>query len=543
MISRRRFIGLGAAVLGGMTLPGWTMRRQSAKNAFRVLPYLQDPTPASMRVNWFTVDDAPGTIQVLGPAFDRTWTSKPEPRSELLYSDLEESQRAEYPDMFPNRNVKHSVVVDGLLADTRYRAVVRQGGEMFETEFRTSPLASVRRSIRIIAFADSETEPDGRKIYRPWRPGDQTPDSTGRPEGVADYLLTETEGFRENLRIVARREPELVLLPGDLVQGGGYQGAWDEFFFHLAGKWDTLMCRTPLIAALGNWECFGARNGGYEPQAVYQSRQKFRTYFDGPPNGIPEHQNVYYRTDYGPITILTLDSSNGLTDNTDADTNRNIDADKYPGKDLVDINPGSPQWNWTIAQLKDARDKGQIIFVQFHHIPYSSGGHSLPLTAPGSSGQAGLPMRVYTPEFEKYGVVAVICGHNESFERSVVHGIVFYDVGVAGDGLGYSLKNLDPRFENPWGRWVAHHDAPEHWRGKQLIDGGKHYGHLEIDFLPVGERDWKIVFTPVYAFPRTDADGQVVTVERRVYDDVVEIDYDVSAGRGRIRELGAHLKR
>ncbi|MGK6353394.1 metallophosphoesterase [Parapedobacter sp. DT-150] len=43
------------------------------------------------------------------------------------------------------------------------------------------------------------------------------------------YLLTETEGFAENLKQVRRSQPDFVLLAGDLVQGGAYQRAWDEF--------------------------------------------------------------------------------------------------------------------------------------------------------------------------------------------------------------------------------------------------------------------------------------------------------------------------
>lgn len=169
-----------------------------------------------------------------------------------------------------------------------------------------------------------------------------------------------------------------------------------------------------------------------------------------------------------------------------------------------------------------------MIFVQFHHIPYSSGGHSLPLTAEGSSGQAGIPMRVYTPLFKEHGVVAVFCGHSESFEHSLVDGIHFYDAGVAGDGLGYAIDDRDPRRRNPYRVWVAHNDAPELWKGDRLVDGGKHYGHLEVSVEPVAEASGRfaIRMVPVYLFPVTDFRGEVVDVERRVYDDVVELVYD-----------------
>jgi len=47
----------------------------------------------------------------------------------------------------------------------------------------------------------------------------------------------------------------------------------------------------------------------------------------------------------------------------------------FGGKDLADFNPGSVQWHWVIRQLQDARAKGQVIFAQWHHAPFSDGVH------------------------------------------------------------------------------------------------------------------------------------------------------------------------
>ena len=47
-----------------------------------------------------------------------------------------------------------------------------------------------------------------------------------------------------------------------------------------------------------------------------QGHQKVDVYFDAPANGTPEHQDNYYRIDYSPVTILTLDSSNGEPDDS-----------------------------------------------------------------------------------------------------------------------------------------------------------------------------------------------------------------------------------
>lgn len=44
-----------------------------------------------------------------------------------------------------------------------------------------------------------------------------------------------------------------VIMPGDLVQGGGYQPGWDEFFRHNAGEWGSVLSYRPILPALGNW--------------------------------------------------------------------------------------------------------------------------------------------------------------------------------------------------------------------------------------------------------------------------------------------------
>ncbi len=492
-------------------------------NQFRVYPYLLEPTEEGIRLTWFTESRQAGILKLVekGKIDTLIFSSSPKEMPQLLYSPLEESERKDFPDMFANLNVKHTINIQNLHPNSSYTYAVEQGTERFEASFSTAPRAGNQKPIEFITLADSETDPDGRAIFRKWVPGKQHPKSTGRPDPIQQYPLTESEGFKANLKAIQAFNPAFILLSGDLVQGGGYQRAWDEFFFHTAGKFDQPLSSIPLIPAIGNWENFGARNGGYAPQAIAASRAKYQAYFDAPPNNNPNYQNYYYRIDYGPITILTLDSSNGLPDSTDMDTNININLAEYPGNDLPDINEGSDQWNWTKAQLEDARSTGQIIFIQFHHIPYSSGGHSLPLTTENSSGQAGIPMRAYQPMFKENGVVAVFCGHNESLEHSIVEGIHYWDVGIAGDGLGFSVDDLDPRRNNPYREFVAHQDAPELWNGLQLIDGGKHYGHLRVSVIP-SAGGTQIKMEPFHIFPVMNENGKVIKTEVRTYGYRVE---------------------
>ncbi|MEL7334522.1 MAG: metallophosphoesterase, partial [Cyanobacteria bacterium J06560_2] len=502
----------------------------------------------------------------------------------LNYTNAELTQEIEGLEqgswLLGNENYKHTVDLTELSPDSTYEYSVTVGESTFESSFETAPIAEDWDAIRFVVLADSETEPRGRVNRRDWQQGALEEDSLSRP-GVEDslwaeelgvsgdrlnYPLTENVGYRNNLEIINSRNPDFMMMPGDLIQGGGYQPAWDEFFRHNAGEFDSGLSEYPLLPALGNWENFGALNGGYgvDEDGRYGplfGREKYHTYFDAPSNGTPEHTDNYYRTDYGPVTILTLDSSNGEPDDSrdnyggegqpaqisdreytgpGTDTQENVTREQYEaagGTDLADFNPGSPQWNWVIEQLESAQAAGQIVFAQFHHAPYSSGTHGLPMNHEESSGQGGTPMRQYQALFEEYGVVAVFSGHSEMFERSFVdenndgEGVYYYDVGVAGDGMRGERTDEDGNLlsYNPFSQWTADQSEPEQWQEVdgvlQNVEGGKHYGHLEVNLENLGEeKGTRVTFTPVYSFPILDSSYDLVDTERRVYGDEIVID-------------------
>jgi hypothetical protein len=589
---------LRAGIAAGLLVTAAAIAVPAYAGAFRVEPYLQQPSEDGMLVTWFTETDAPGRLEVFGRRGRRAWTSAPAYQPLLEYTQAELAEGAAGLPLFDSgSNFKHSVRAEGLAPGERYVYRVVQDGASFWGRFETPPTRERWRSVRFIALADSETQPQGRDTHRAWIPQlAEAPGSEGRPElpvsnapgenFAAGYLLTEGEGYRENLRIVRERRPDFILMPGDLVQGGGYQPGWDEFFRHNAGEFDNPFSFAPVLPALGNWENFGALNGGYriepdpeqpelvklDPQAPgpgsvnapFIARSKYKVYFDQPANGYADEQDNFYRVDYGPVTILTLDSSNGEPDVAngdredpalpDTDTQTNFSRAAFEaagGTGLSDFNPGSNQYDWLVRQLEDARALGQVVFVQFHHVAYSTGRHSIPIGQFFASGQSGTALRILQPLFEDYGVVAVLSGHNEQFERAFVdldddgRGVHHYDVGMAGDGFGAPLSGIDTLFFgadiwteeqlNPFREWTAWLDEPEVWQTRtdadgrefrQLIDGGIHYGHLEVDL----ERDRRcrdyatLTMTPVYSFPVTDADYQRVGhTERRVYHDVVEL--------------------
>ncbi|PNW65558.1 UNVERIFIED_CONTAM: metallophosphoesterase [Euhalothece sp. KZN 001] len=551
--------------------------------SFRVNPYLQQPSSEGMHFTWFTEEDTSGEITITGPGLDNPLSFNTDPTFEsvLSYTNAELNQEIDGLEqgswLLGDENYKHTVDVSGLLPDRTYQYTVTVGDEVFEASFQTAPTQDNWDQIRFFALSDSETEPRGRVRRRDWQQGALDSESEDRPAlegsqwadtlGVSgdrlNYPLTENVGYRNNLEIINSREPDFMMMPGDLVQGGGYQPGWDEFFRHNAGEFDSGLSEYPILPALGNWENFGALNGGYGTDDDGRfgpkfGHDKFHAYFDAPPNGTPEHQDNYYRIDYGPITVLTLDTSNGEPDDSrdnyggegqppkisgreftepGTDTQQNYTREQYEaagGTDLADFNPGSPQWNWAIEQLEDAREQGQIIFAQFHHVPYSSGTHGLPMNHEDSSGQGGTPMRQYHPLFEEYEVAAVFSGHSEMFERSFVDedgdgiGVHYYDVGVAGDGMRGERTDEEGNLlsYNQFSQWTADQSEPELWEEVngvlQNVAGGKHYGHLEVNLQQTDEGA-EITLTPVYSFPTLDSDYNLVDTERRVYGDEITL--------------------
>jgi len=247
-----------------------------------------------------------------------------------------------------------------------------------------------------------------------------------------------------------------------------------------------------------------------------------------PPNGadVPDHEERYYRVDFGPVTLVFLDLCNGADETPANDTSAYLNT--VNGCRAPDFNPGTAQYAWLEAQLASAQLHSEFTFVVFHQVPYSVGPHGAEDEA-----QSGVPARILTPLFLQYGVDAVFAGHDEMYERSAVTGeerrpddsmhpatIHFFDVGIGGDGL----RGPQPDLENPFQEFLAHADAPEVWSGARLVSGGKHYGHLEVQVHTNARGRWEAILTPVIAFPTMDEEGAVTNFERRTYTDVVTIE-------------------
>lgn len=499
-----------------------------AQDDFRVFPYLQNPGTDAMTILWFSEEPSAGMCSYWkqGTQNKITVHTIPVAAEAITYSIWEDTTFFEGG--APPEPYRHRVRIEDLEPGTTYGYSVEQGTTIYRSDFRTAPEGE--SPIRFIVYADSETEPE----------------STGKPTSWVDpvkdsariYLVDQTRGYQNNLEVIRSREPDLVIIAGDLVQSGGEQRDWDEFWRHNTHHVDSLSLagHVPLLAALGNHEYYeGPRLDGYDQPGSERAAKRFLTYFESPANNSPhaEQEGRYYALEYGPATFIVLDACNQSPNGSEHDTNFYLLGENDSGGGHApDFGPGSTQYNWLESELIRAQERSRFTFVIFHHAPYSSGPHGFPAGTDESFDQhSGVPARQLTPLFMKYGVDAVFSGHDEMWERSEVsgievkhdssealHSIHFYDVGTGGDGLRGPVEGTD----NPFQQFLVHADVPETWEEDTLIDGGKHYGHLEVELLKEYPHTWKAVLQPVYAFPLfCEEDSTYSGVERRIYDDQV----------------------
>jgi len=489
---------------------------------FRVPPYVQSPATDGMTVMWLSSGPTPGHLvcrdaDTQTPVFDAE--SQPQRAEALAYTQWETDRffdgRAPAPPWL------HEVRVAGLTPGRTYAYTVRQGDAEFSSSFRTAPTDTQR--IRFIVYADSETEPE----------------STGTPAGWANpadpterrvYPIDQTSGYARNLAVIRSRNPDFVVIAGDLVQHGGEQRDWDEFWRHNTHTDPALSLAdsVPILPALGNHEYYaGNALGGYNQPHSERAVARYMTYFRTPGGGGGARR--FYRLDYGPVAIMVLDVNNGQPAESESDTNfRLLGNGEEGGGGAPDFHAGSEQHRWLGEQLRQAQRSAVFTFVVCHPCPYSVGPHGRPAGRGTACDRlSGVPVRALTPLFTRYGVDAVLCGHDEMYERSEVSGqeigtdgvgrphvMHVYDVGIGGDGL----RGPVPDLVNPWQRFLAHTHAPEVWKEGRLVEGGKHYGHLELEVRPTPDGSWEAVLTPAYVLPTGDAFD---SFERRIYNDVV----------------------
>jgi len=491
-------------------LPGWRQRTASyndtsgkpapsAPSAFRVPPYIAKVSGSSATITWYSHAATPGSIRMPDATI---LPGEPQRACELAYHLLE-FRHLDDAGPVPWRQ---SVTINGLVPGTDHELTVQQDGEEAQVLLRMPGESNAH----FIVYADVETEPESTGEYVSWPAA-----------GFDDrrYFVDQTTGYAANLASIAAKRPDFIAIAGDLVESGGEQRDWDEFWKHNAAVAATI----PIVPALGNHDYFGGPGelGGYGPDGTARALAKYASYFGRAP---------YYVYEQGPIALVVIDGNNGLPERSDTDTNWYLD-DTAP-----EWQPGSEQYAWLERVLAEAQQEKAFTFVMFHGAPYTSGIHGRPPgIGDGLNFSSGLPLRELTPLLLEYGVDAVFSGHDEMYEHSVVegleelaggetaaHAVHFFTVGIAGDGL----RGPDPIAENPWRVFLADNDAPEQWSDDGvLLDGGRHYGHIDVQVDRDDDGNWQARFEPVYVFPVMGTAGELLRFDTRSYDDRVVLEH------------------
>lgn len=515
-------------------LSGWLTRLQGylenrapeggfPGQGFRVRPYLQNPDKHALTLSWFSNEKRAGRVMIwkhgAGSSVDsQFFESSPILANALAYHPEEIRHMGSCAK--PSIPFLHEVRLAGLEAGTSYHYQVSQDGSSAEGVFQTP--ANDNKPLRFIVYADSETEPESSGKHAAW---------TGAEVSTKNrkYPLDQSTGYAQNLEVIQSRQPAFVAIAGDLVQSGGEQRDWDEFWSHNA----SLAASTVIMPALGNHDYFGGPGalGKYEVRDSERAVAKYKTYFDLPGNGSsnPAHAERYYALNYGVVTLIVLDGTDARPHRSQSDTNWRL-VGEADGGVAPDWQKGSEQYEWLIKELKKAQQTSQFTFVMFHGAPWTSGVHGKPPgEGPGKDILSAQPLQTLTPLFLSHGVDAVFSGHDEMYEHSIVsgfeefpggdrrpHEVHFYDIGIGGDGLRGPASGV----VNPYQVFLAHNDSPEvYGEDGVLKDGGKHYGHLEINIEKNPDGLWQAQLDAVYIFPLLDKQGRSVGFERRLYDD------------------------
>jgi 3',5'-cyclic AMP phosphodiesterase CpdA len=162
--------------------------------------------------------------------------------------------------------------------------------------------------IRFIVYGDPETEPESTNNFTNWV---DPISGNSRP-----YLIDQTSGYQDNLDVIRSRQPDLIFIAGDLVESGGEQRDWDEFWHRNTdmNSKKSIAGEIPEMAVLGNHEYYeGPYLDQYNQPGSERAVRRFLTYFESPGNNSSnvEQGGRYYSIRYGPATFIVLDVFTG----------------------------------------------------------------------------------------------------------------------------------------------------------------------------------------------------------------------------------------
>jgi acid phosphatase type 7 len=197
--------------------------------------------------------------------------------------------------------------------------------------------------------------------------------------------------------MIRHSEPDFVLHTGDLIQDGYNAAEWPTFF----GIERELLRRTVFFPVLGNHE---------------RNNRRFYDFFDV--------TTPYYSFNWGNAHFVILDS----------------DVQNWNPADTVRRAFWDEQASWLEQDL--SKNKAAFTFVTMHHPPF---------TVNQRAEHMSKETPTLVPMFEKYGVTAVLAGHDHNYQHHVRNGIHYIVTGGGGAPLAETktpLPNLTVKMES-----------------------------------------------------------------------------------------------
>jgi hypothetical protein len=254
----------------------------------------------------------------------------------------------------------HAMLVNGLSAATQYYYTVENQTYVLEATannyFVTAPVTETVAPVRI------------------WAIGDFGNGSTSQA-AVRDAYMNYTGATYTNLW----------LWLGDNAYENGLETEWQTNVFNM---YPNQFKNMPLYPSIGNHDY---ANIGYQSSSAMGTNFPYFRIVSVPTaaeaGGIASGTEKYYSFNYANIHFICLDTYGALN------------------------NPGSPMYNWLVADLVDNRQRWVVVY--FHHPPYTQGSHD------SNTESALINVRQnLVPVLEDYGVDLVLSGHSHANERT-----------------------------------------------------------------------------------------------------------------------------
>ncbi len=332
-------------------------------------PYLQSPTPSSIKILWRT---------------DLLCASK------IVYGTDLANLNLSVTDTMPV--TKHAVQLTNLAPYTKYFYAVYSGSVFLEGAdsthwFRTFPIAGTNLPFRAWVIGDFGKANEKQKNVR---------------DAYVNFDSVETN---------------LWLWLGDNVYDDGTEAEYLTKVFDSINGYRNVMKHWPFLPCPGNHD-YNSVSPVVSPVSPLSQTGPYLDFVDvyknGEAGGVPTGHELFYSYDYGNAHFISMNSELGSLFNA---------SDDWNGVSPFFTFTSSPFTTW-LAQDLQQNTKPWVI-AYFHQPPYTAGSHDS-----GTWWEVYMKsMRErFTPILEQYGVDLVLCGHSHVYERSMLVRGLYSDV-------------------------------------------------------------------------------------------------------------------